>query len=96
MKVDKLNQNVKCPGCNMDMTVHTLKYIHKRRGFCKAVKAEPEKAPEPEPEQPKPKISEDVVNDYIQQNPDIVGNYLRNERAMKSQKKTNECKVTIE
>ena len=31
----------------MDMTVHTLKYIHKRRGFCKAVKAEPETTPEP-------------------------------------------------
>ena len=28
----------------MDMTQHTLKYIHKRRGFCKAdIKAEPEK-----------------------------------------------------
>ena len=41
----------------MDMTVHTLKYIHKRRGFCKAVKAEPEK-PVPEPVvQQKPKIT---------------------------------------
>ena len=40
------------------MTVHTLKYIHKRRGFCKAdVKPEAvsEKTPEPVPvpEQPK-------------------------------------------
>ena len=38
-KVDKLKEIVKCPDCNMDMTVHTLKYIHKRRGFCKAVKS---------------------------------------------------------
>ena len=30
-KVDKLKEIVKCPDCNMDMTVHTLKYIHKRR-----------------------------------------------------------------
>ena len=67
------------------MTQHTLKYIHKRRGFCKAVKAEPEKTPEPE--QPKPKITEDIVNDYIEQNPDIVSNYLRIERAMKAQRK---------
>ena len=66
----------------MEMTQHTLKYIHKRRGFCKA-----EKAPEPEPEQPKPKITEDSVNDYIKQNPDIISNYLRNERAMKAQRK---------
>ena len=43
VKVDKLKQIVKCPDCNMDMTVHTLKYIHKRRGFCKAVKSEPKK-----------------------------------------------------
>jgi len=64
------------------MTQHTLKYIHKRRGFCKA-----EKAPEPEPEQPKPKITEDSVNDYIKQNPDTISNYLRNERAMKAQRK---------
>ena len=85
VKVDKLKQIVKCPDCNMDMTQHTLKYIHKRRGFCKAVKAEPEKTPEPE--QPKPKITEDIVNDYIKQNPDTVSNYLRNERAMKAQRK---------
>ena len=75
----------------MDMTVHTLKYIHKRRGFCKAaVKApEPEQSvPEPVPVSvPKQKITEDIVNDYIEENPDIVSNYLRNERAMKAQRK---------
>ena len=91
-KVDKLKEIVKCPDCNMDMTVHTLKYIHKRRGFCKAdIKAVPEQpVPVPEPVavvQQKPKITEDAVNDYIKQNPDIVSNYLRNERAMKAQRK---------
>ena len=93
VKVDKFKQIVKCPDCNLEMTVHTLKYIHKRRGFCKAVtKEEPEKKV-PAPEQPvpivqqKPTITEDVVNDYIKQNPDIVSNYLRNERAMKAQRK---------
>ena len=88
-KIDKLKEIVKCPDCNMDMTVHTLKYIHKRRGFCKAdVKPEvvPEKTPEPIVQQ-KPKITEDVVNDYIKENPDVVSNYLRNERAMKAQRK---------
>ena len=87
-KIDKLKEIVKCPDCMMDMTVHTLKYIHKRRGFCKAVKeaTEPERtASEPEPQ--KTKITEDIVNDYIKQNPDIVSNYLRNERAMKAQRK---------
>ena len=71
----------------MDMTVHILKHIQKRRGFCKAVKAEPEKAPLPEPEQPKPKITEYIVNGYIKQNPDTVSNYIRNERAMEAQRK---------
>ena len=87
-KIYKLKQIVKCPDCNMDMTVHTLKYIHKRRGFCKAVvKEEPEQTPEPVVQQPKPKITQDIVNDYIKENPDIVSNYLRNERAMKAQRK---------
>ena len=48
------------------------------------IKAEPEQTPEPEQKQP---ITEDIVNDYIKQNPDIVSNYLRNERAMKAQRK---------
>ena len=67
------------------MTQHTLKYIHKRRGFCKAIKSEPEKTPGPEP--PKPTITNNIVNDYIKQNPEIVSNYLRNERPMKAQRK---------
>ena len=89
VKVDKLKQIVKCPDCHMDMTQHTLKYRHKRRGCCKAVKTpEPAKIPLPEPVvQPKPKITEDIVNDYVKENPDTVSNYLRNERAMKAQRK---------
>ena len=86
-KIYKLKQIVKCPDCNMDMTAHTLKYIHKRRGFCKAVvKEEPEQTPEPVQQKPKI-ITEGAVNDDIKQNPDIVSNYLRNERAMKAQRK---------
>ena len=86
-KIYELKQIAKCPGCNMGMTVHTLRPIHKRRGFCKAaVKEEPEQTPEPA--QPKPtNNTEDVANDYIKQNPDTVSNYLRNERAMKAQRK---------
>jgi len=91
-KVDKLKEIVSCPDCGLQMTQHTLKYIHKRRGFCKAdIKTEtvkPEvKTPSPEPEQPKTKITEDIVNNYIKENPDVISNYLRNERAMKAQKK---------
>ena len=76
----------------MDMTQHTLKYIHKRRGFCKAEKAEPEKTPEPEPQ--KPKITEDILNYYIP-NPEIGSNCLRNERALKAQRKQMNAKSLL-
>jgi len=91
-KVDKLKEIVECPDCLLSMTAHTLKYIHKRRGFCKAVvKAdEPEQTPEPI-QKPKP-ITDETVNDYIKQNPDIVTNYLRNERAMKAQRKQSQAR----
>jgi len=88
-KIDKLKEIVKCPDCNLEMTQHTLKYIHKRRGFCKAEK-KPEPVPETETVQapaPKQKITQDIVNEYIKENPDVVSNYLRNERAMKAQRK---------
>ena len=68
------------------MPQHALKYIHKRRGFCKAVVKE-EPGQTPEPVQPKPKITQDIVNDYIKESPGTVSNYLRNERAMKAQRK---------
>ena len=88
VKVDKLKQIVKCPDCKMDMTQHTLKYIHKRRGFCKAVKAPEPEQPVPEPVvQQTPKITKDIVNDYIKRNHEIVSTYLRNERSMKAQRK---------
>jgi len=87
-KVDKLKTIVQCPDCMLSMTSHTLKYIHKRRGFCKAVKSEEVPEPEQAPvAQSKPKLTQDIVNDYIKENPDIVSNYLRNERAMKAQRK---------
>ena len=85
-KVYKLKEIVECPDCKMKMSQHTLKYIHKRRGFCKA-DVKPEAVPEPIVQQkPKP-ITEDIVNDYIKQNPDVVTNYLRNERILKEQRK---------
>ena len=77
----------------MDMTVHTLKYIHKRRGFCKAEKAEPEQTSEPEP--PKPTITEDIVNQHIKRNPDVVSTCLRNERALKAQRKQMHVRIFL-
>ena len=87
-QIDKSKEIVKCSDCNMDMTQHTLKYIHKRRGFCKADKEKaPETVPEPITQPLKPKITNDSVNDYVKENLDIVSNFLRNGRAMKTQKR---------
>ena len=84
MKADAIKQIVKCPDCNMGMTQHTLKYIHKRRGVCKAIQAEPEKY---QNQNKRTTITEDIANYYIKQNTDIISNYMRNERAMKAQRK---------
>ena len=44
IQTNKLKEIVKCPDCGLEMTQHTLKHIHKRKGFCKDVKTpEPEK-----------------------------------------------------
>ena len=93
-KIDKLKEIVKCPDCNMDMTVHTLKYIHKRRGFCKA-DIKPEVVPEPIVQPKKKIVTEAAVNEYIKENPDIVSNYLRNERPMKAQRKQMNARTLL-
>ena len=79
------------------MTQHTLKYLHHKRGYCKArgVGAPPPTA-EPEVTPPKPTvITNDIVNDYIKENPDIISNYLRNERAMKAQRKQQNARSLL-
>ena len=78
--------------------VSTYIEIHsQKKGYCKAIVEEA--AAEPEPKltvQPPPglqkqptsnSITGDIVNLYIKENPDIVSNYLRNERLMKTQKR---------
>ena len=70
---------VQCPGCSLSMTQHTLKYIHKKRGYCKGaiqeeVKEEVKVKTNPPREQAlglvKPtksitNITDEVVNTYI-------------------------------
>ena len=82
---------MKCPDCNAMMTQHTLKYLHHKRGCCKAVKQEVIETPPP----PKPVITNDIVNDYIKENPAIVSTYLRNERVMKAQRKQQNARSLL-
>ena len=100
-QVDKLKEAGKCPDCNVSMSQHILKYIHKQRGYCKAIVGEATALPfvQPEPKltaQPPPvlqkqptsnNMTDDIVNQYIKENPEVVSNYLRNERLMKTQKR---------
>ena len=85
--------------CNLSMTQRTPKYIHEKRGYCKGtfqeevkeqvkqeVAKEPPGLPKQKPTKTKTNITEDIVNTYIQENPDIVTNYLRNERVIKAQR----------
>ena len=69
----------------MGMTQHIFKYIYKRRGFCKAEKAEPE--PNTPEQKPTTNLTNDIVNQYFQEHPEIVSTYIRNERPMKAQRK---------
>ena len=80
------------------MSQHTLKYIHKKRGYCKAVVEEATVEPEPKITAQPPglqngitnvnyNLTDDMVNQYIKENPEVVSNYLRNERLMKTQKR---------
>ena len=75
---------MKCPDCNAMMTQHTLKYLHHKRGYCKAKAPSRTQEVIETPPPPKPVITHDIVNDYINENPEIVFIYLRNERAMKA------------
>ena len=80
------------------MTVHTLKYIHQKRGYCKGVQAKTETTTEVKTNGAQPglqkqtsikptNLSNEIVNRYIQDHPDTVNNYLRNERSMKAQRR---------
>ena len=82
------------------MYAETWKYIHKKRGYCKAVveEATVEKAVVEEARTAPPglqngitnvnyNLTDDMINQYIKENPEVVSNYLRNERLMKTQKR---------
>ena len=92
-------QMANCPDCNLTMTQHTLKHIHKqddivKEHFKKKSKKKLNKKWQKShldyrsrPTKTITHITDDIVNTYIQENPDIVTHYLRNERVMKAQRK---------
>ena len=48
---------------------------------------EPPGLPKPKPTKTITTITDDIVNTHIKESPDIVTNYIRNERVMKAQRK---------
>ena len=81
-----------------------IEIYSQKRGYCKAVVQEPTAStttPEQEaqitvhspPGLQKPtntnSITEEAVNQYIKENPDVVSKYLRNGRLMETQKQMN-------
>ena len=81
---------VNCPDCNLKMAQHTLKYIHKQRGYCKGafqeevkeeveqeVTKEPPGLPKQKPTKTITTITDYIVNTSIQENPDIVTNHFK-------------------
>ena len=82
------------------MTTHTIKYIHKRRGCCKADKAPFVPEPIPDPNSPMPKqaskqrVTEDVVNQCMKENQDIFQLFTK-WKSHGSTTEANKCKECI-
>ena len=81
---DKLKDKVNCPDCDKEVTVHGLKYTHKK--YCKAVnKPAPEEAP------PMPKLERtDTLQPIEDPTEEQVANYLlklKKQKAMAKREK---------
>ena len=107
-KIDKNKEMVTCPDCGLSITFHNLKYTHKR--YCKALKEQKQDSeatasasssvvapPPPGLLQRSKTATADVddVNEYIKNNPEILQNYLRNERANKANKRQFNAKALL-
>jgi hypothetical protein len=103
-KIDKNKEMVECPDCGLSITRHNLKYTHKR--YCKAIKeqevpASSSKDPLPIAPKAQPLVREKRttddydVNEFIKNNPEVITNYLRNERANKANKRQFNAKSLL-
>jgi hypothetical protein len=98
-KPDKNKELVPCPDCGLTITYHNLRYTHKR--YCKGavgVVAPPlvvALPPPPPALERTTTVSDDIVNTYIKNNPEIVTSYLRNERANKTNRRQVNAKALL-
>ena len=104
-KIDKNKEIVTCPDCGLSITQHNLRYTHKR--YCKALKLEKQEeassskdplpiAPKAQPLVREKRTTDDYdVNEFIKNNPEVITNYLRNERANKANKRQFNAKSLL-
>ena len=95
-KPDKNKELVSCPDCGLTITYHNLRYTHER--YCKGRKEE-ETPPPPALERTTTTVTstmtEENVNSYIKNNPEILTTFLRNERANKANKRQANAKALL-
>eukprot|EP00972_Heterocapsa_arctica_P109220 16082301-Heterocapsa_arctica.AAC.1 len=98
---------VTCPDCGLSITFHNLKYTHKR--YCKALNEKQEESASasvvatPIQQAPPPpgllmrekKTDVEDVNEYMKNNPEVIINYLRNERANKANERQFNAKSLL-
>ena len=105
--IDKNKEMVTCDKCGLSITYHNLKYTHNR--YCKALKLEKQEeasssvvaqVPPPGLLQRTKTVTDDVddseaLSEYIKNNPEILQNYLRNERANKANRQKINAKALL-
>ena len=99
-KPDKNKELVLCPDCGLTITYHNLRYTHKR--YCKGNKEAALAPTPPVPTAPglersssSTAMSDELVNLYIKNNPELVTSFLRNERANKANKRQVNAKALL-
>ena len=97
-KIDKNKVKVQCPDCNLEISQHNLKYTHKK--YCKAVKKQEENNTPIIPEPPglirqTAAPTNIQIEEYIQQNPQCITNYLQTQKAVLRNKKQTMAKSLL-
>ena len=92
----ELKEKVNCPDCGKEVTVHGLKYTHKR--YCKSVQPEPTKQVPRGPElQPPPMatLTRSVTTEPIVPTDDQIAEFLLNQTKVRANKKREQISSLI-
>ena len=77
-----------CKGAFQEEIINkSNKKVHKKLKKMWNKENEPPGLLKQKPPKPPTNLTDDIVNQYVQEHPDTVSTYLRNERSMKAQRK---------